>query len=797
MRAYSPIVNYIKRHPGVKASELMRLYQSDYQVVGLAKAINDLKNQPWIRATDIPGGSDFSLTIPIVFHKMHKRGEAGTWDWKVVRAQGAVPLPDQFISAYERDIVWRDQGNVGSCFPAHAEVLMEDFTYKRISKIRVGERVITHLGNVKRVTETMQRRWQGNNVVFKVHGLDKSIECTPEHPILTVRGWVDAKDLKDDDFVAIPLLQNQVSDKTRWSFEKDPEFLWVLGLYLAEGSLASHRVCFTLGYGEREIAERVKLAMSRYGANVTITEKKENHRIDVGLYGAAWPVVFKELGNEYCDRKELNHRMMCLEPSLQKCIFDGWCAGDGHYKEKKKTYQVVTTSPKLLRQMQHILLRNGIRGNAQARTKYDGKKDSYCLEIPPKTGGTKTDTRYGHFTEDYYYSKIRSIERVLYLGENVYNLDVDDDHTYVVNTIAVHNCVGQSTASLFDAHYQRMMREDNAGDIPTTVDRAAEQQNIKVTFDSGRISWYDKYWRQSFSAAGIYEDARQLGSVTAGSGAFVSDSIRVLKDIGAGMDWQWIHLKCGNCRYDYPSPDIDPESNEKYYDTAAKHKIKGYARLATFEDVKQAIYKYGGVLGAVEVYENYLDCKMDGAFPDPKGGSVGGHALFFYGWIGDRLLFRHSWRDAGVPKQGSLSKRYFDVAAIDFFVPIDDEEVRIARQVYTSITCTATGLQPDAKVTLTIGTGTPVKGTAKGIVVALVEGAQYHLKMVDDATGKVVEMDTVATMKTPTLVFKFVSDVKPDEPPITPVVPKLTIKERIQLAIKAMLERMKCKKNGR
>jgi hypothetical protein len=791
MTSYSYILKYLKGHPGVKASELVRMCGTRFPLREVAQAIDELRQKPWVTATDL-NGTDFTLTIPVVFHPMQKRGDAGTWNWNVTRAQSAVPLPDHFASIYEADIAWRDQGNAGTCFPGSAEVLMEDFTYKRIAKVRVGDRVITHLGNVKRVTETMQRKWQGNNIAFKVYGLDTKIECTPEHPILTANGWVSAKDLTKDDLIAIPLLKNLVSDKTRWSFEKDPDFLWVLGLYLAEGNLDTHRVCFTLGSSEMAFADRIKSTMSRYGANVTINTIEEQHRINVGLQGVRWVQVFKELGNEYCDGKEINHRLMTLEPELQKCIFAGWCARDGHYKEKRKTYQIVTTSPKLLRQMQHILLRNGIRGNAQVRTKYQGKKDSYCLEVPPRVNGTGV---FGDFSLGYYHSKIRTLDKSLYYGENVYNLDVDDDHSYIVNTIAVHNCVGQATSELFDAHYQRMMRDSGSADIPTTADRQMEQHNIPVFFDTGRSSYFDKYWRQSFAAAGIYEDARQTGNVTPATGAYVSDSIHALKTIGIGMDWQWQNLKCGNARYDFPYPGIDPESNEKYYDTAKLHRITGYARLATVDEVKQAIYQYGGVLGAVEVYENYLDCKMDGHFPDPKGSSVGGHALFFYGWSGDNLLFRHSWRDAGFPKTGSLSSRYFERAAIDFYVPIDDAEVQIARQIYASMTAVGMGLPDDATVTLIINSGTPVTGKAAGVKVALVDGAKYHLRLIDTATGRTVDLDYVVASVDKYIVFKFESS--PGNPTNPPPAPKLSFKARLQAAIKAMLEKAKCKKYGK
>src|SRR3990167_573953 len=44
-----------------------------------------------------------------------------------------------------------------SCFPYDTEVLMEDFTTKRICEIKKGEYVISHLGKKQKVLKTMRR----------------------------------------------------------------------------------------------------------------------------------------------------------------------------------------------------------------------------------------------------------------------------------------------------------------------------------------------------------------------------------------------------------------------------------------------------------------------------------------------------------------------------------------------------------------------------------------------------------------------------------------------------------------
>lgn len=717
-------------------------------------------------------------------------GFPGVWRYsKIKEAQGvtAVTLPDDYIIPCVADIFHRDQGGQGSCFPGNAEVLMEDFTYKPISKITVGDRVISHLGNIKRVTETMKRRWQGNLIKFKIYGLNKQIECTPEHPIYTARGWVEAKDLAEDDFVAVPKLDNLVSDKTRWSFEKDPDFLWVLGLYLAEGSLDLQRVCFSLGSTEMEYAERVKTTMKKYGGNVAIhiSESKPTC-ITVRLQGEKWVNIFRELGNEYCDGKELNSRLMFLLPELQTHLFGGWNAGDGHYKEKIDTTQVVTTSPKLLRQMQHILMRCDVRGNAQNRTKYEDRKDAYCLEISPKTIRNGTATKFGYFSDGFYYSKVRSIVKEIYYGEHVYNLDVDDDHSYIVNTVAVHNCVGEAMSEVMDSVYMKL-----TGDIPTAADKAKAQFNIQKPIGPYQTT-IDVGYPQTFSDACSYFKSRELGHVTVPSGSFIDYAILAAIKVGTCRQWQWWLSQSGTAEWDFPYPDIDPETTEKAMDTAAKHKIDGYAQCTSPESIKRALFDHGwAVISAWEVFENYEQGRGDGHWPLPRGASVGGHAMAIVGWTkAGEFIVLQSWRKAGWPKLNYIPAGYWGSGFIGAIVPLDSTEAKFGRgALYQKVTVICSD---DANLTVNS------KFISKGLNFSVDLEIDKRATISASATGwneTIVKMvDVTKDTKEVKITFlnKPTTPPKPPNPPIPPTpTPKPSLKDRIN----AMIERIKKKFN--
>ncbi len=335
---------------------------------------------------------------------------------------------------------------VGSCFPGSARILTEAMTYRPIKELAPGQSVITHKGNQKTISDTYKRFWHGTLRSFRVFGVYEEMWVTNEHPLLftpdaeTEPTFRAAGEIEDG-YLAIPTLENIVADKTIYNFERDEDFLWVLGMYLAEGSLDKARVRFTLAKEERESAERIQEIMSTYGGVVEIGEYEAKPSIlQVSLEGYFWRNVFKELANEYCDEKQLHPRLMMLNPELQMNIFEGWKEGDGYVGEERNREVVVTTSEELLWQMYHILLRNRIRGNMQKKREREDRKQSYALEV----ARNKTEDYRGFFRDGYYFSYISDIDTVSGMSNRrVFNLEVEDDNSYIAHSVAVHNCIGQ------------------------------------------------------------------------------------------------------------------------------------------------------------------------------------------------------------------------------------------------------------------------------------------------------------------------------------------------------------------
>jgi hypothetical protein len=161
-----------------------------------------------------------------------------------------------------------------------------------------------------------------------------------------------------------------------------------------------------------------------------------------------------------------------------------------------------------------------------------------------------------------------------------------------------------------------------------------------------------------------------------------------LYKVGICLEKQWWTSKSARGVWQTPYP----ASKAECLAEAAKHKLDGYAVIRTVNDLRLAIFKNGVALGAVNIYENYMQNMSgnlyDGNLPDPRGECVGSHALCFIGYDDNeqRFYFRHSW--AGWTELGSISYNYWNLAGGDFWAALDANEAAIGAALYRTVDIT-------------------------------------------------------------------------------------------------------------
>ena len=384
-----------------------------------------------------------------------------------------------------------------NCFPYNTKVLMEDFSLKRISEIRKGEYVISHTGTKRKVLETMKRNYDKKIYKIKVKGLYDYIKCTNEHPFLTVEGWKKAEELTKNDKVLIPTTNKLVKDLTIREIEKNKDFLWLLGFYLAEGSLGNEQkpkkgdnneklkvrgsgnnggtITFAISKKETIYAEKIiRISKELFDVNFNIYKKKNNGGMLVQGYNYFLKELLNELGGRGSQTKQINKRLMFIDPKLQLEIVKGWLDGDGCYTEKEKRRIIgVSISEKLIQQIYRILLRNNIKSNLFKRKAYDIHKEAYEIHIYGLFCNNFQDWNLKEinnvslkFKDNCLIQKISKIEQVKWNKQNkVYNLEIEKDNSYIVNNVAVHNCVSFSLLNCVETLYKKKYeKETNKSD---------------------------------------------------------------------------------------------------------------------------------------------------------------------------------------------------------------------------------------------------------------------------------------------------------------------------------------------
>ena len=401
---------------------------------------------------------------------------------------GAVSTNDSLLDSIIRS--FRDWGR--ACFPAGTKVEANGLQ-KNIEDVEIGDVVISHTGALRRVTQ-LTGKTDTEFVKIKPR-LMKEIVCTNNHPFFASgESWIPAHSLKKGDCVleALPTQAGHSPEDFTYSYDTEyqtktnslkiePDLMRLIGYWLAEGSLASgskgksgykkgsnylfHRVDFAFNVKEKETIEDVCELMCRYfGVSVFARQKPGTLGISISFKTRSGYEFFLQFFGKGASKKHLPFSMENWNLSLGlDQLIKGFWVGDG--SSSKQGFSLCSTSETLINQIRRILLRYEIAGSFHERkpsahipSDINGKKVIARHALHSIGFYGKYAERFGHivgedfsrngtkesgvfFDADYVYYPIDKIENVsLATPVTVYNLEVEVDHSYHANGIAVHNC---------------------------------------------------------------------------------------------------------------------------------------------------------------------------------------------------------------------------------------------------------------------------------------------------------------------------------------------------------------------
>lgn len=398
------------------------------------------------------------------------------------------------MGQFERTLIIADEGSfahyVEGCFTKGHRVTVKE-GYKNIEDIKAGDVVLTSKGRYKKVYKTQKRQHRGYMYNIKVYGLsDEEFNVTPVHPFLVAKRsqknernksyeteWVEAQDLKEKDYLVVPLIPHSNAQETSRTFsityrgvKEDlsvklcPEFFRLIGYYLAEGCIEERGYLkFSFNINEMEFVNDIKNIIEKLFKHTKFHEFKYKDRkgIELVISSAKIARIFKEFGT-LANKKSIPAWVMESSEENKKNLIVGYFRGDGNYYNKKnkhglkEIFRMNTVSLYLALGMRDILLSLGIVAflNKRLRGK-ENRQDMYTIgvsgeflidfgklvgiEVQNSLNNKKRVTKF-FIDTNYAYLPIKSISKHHVANQTVYNFSVLDDESYVCNGVAVHNC---------------------------------------------------------------------------------------------------------------------------------------------------------------------------------------------------------------------------------------------------------------------------------------------------------------------------------------------------------------------
>lgn len=328
---------------------------------------------------------------------------------------------------FEHTIIIADEGSkvhyLEGCFIRGTEILTDN-EEKPIENIKVGDKVLTHKGNYKKVYNIQRIIYTGKLYTIKYYGdASLGINVTSEHPFLAVRKqkneyknitwkveWISAKELKKSDYLAIPIdkftsavterefqIPMNINGKTGMSLslenkkmKTDEGFFRLAGYYLSEGSVSGktdNMITFTFNKNEKQYIEDTANLIEKYLRKNPKIQKEYKNGVTVCVYSSIAARLFKQLFGKGAANKTIPKWMMHESLEKQKDLVKGIWRGDGSFVNKnysygvKRMFRINTVSRVLARQLRSILLRLGVFASINVQRRIGKRRNMYCLYI--------------------------------------------------------------------------------------------------------------------------------------------------------------------------------------------------------------------------------------------------------------------------------------------------------------------------------------------------------------------------------------------------------------------------------
>lgn len=346
---------------------------------------------------------------------------------------------------------------VDQCFTGQTLIYTSDGPLS-IGQAKEGIQVLTHNGGYQPIEKVLKYSKQSKLLEIKVEHSLGPIQVTDQHPFLALKGvapdltaadiqirlarglfeleWTDASELQVNDLITFPIARTFVD--LPWS-EEDCHFYGVLCGSASISEDGQDCRIFLSESNHPEALQFVKEYLKE--KNVSFYTCEENavacKVISFNPQIYALSVSFRELLYDEMNEKNIHSSLLQLPKSKVLALFKGLVETCGSISNEEIILE--TSCSKVVENIRYMLLRLGILtcGNSSS------------LRIPKteeiaKVFGIQPSRSFSFFSwEGFAFTRIESTQELSESEQELFDLEVHKDHSYVTSVGTVHNGGGK------------------------------------------------------------------------------------------------------------------------------------------------------------------------------------------------------------------------------------------------------------------------------------------------------------------------------------------------------------------
>lgn len=358
---------------------------------------------------------------------------------------------DLYCSLFEDNLgePLEENDNENWCFKAGTLVFTPDGN-KRIEDLTTNDFVISHDNSIQKIEKILTRK-SDDTAIIRATGMFET-STTLDHPYLVKKfkyignknvyrydepQWLKVKDIKKGDKIALHCHKFGDID-----FNKD--IAYIVGRYIGDGwySTTGYKLCCS--YDE---FDELKKAMDKANINYSVDNYKTVKQFNIFKNNIELIDVLSQIGHCAADKNIPKDAFKWNRESI-KNLLKGLFDADGYFYEKKNMQKFNTISYVLASDL--LLLLRGLgfyptcyinkrAGKSMIEGREVNIKDRYEVYF----NLDKSKSRYCKYDEErnVCWTTVQDIDTNCE-SYDVYNLTVENTHTFIANNAIVHNCGG-------------------------------------------------------------------------------------------------------------------------------------------------------------------------------------------------------------------------------------------------------------------------------------------------------------------------------------------------------------------